>query len=86
MPQIWHMYLQSTATEDFVLLLGHEKVDFKDIMEQLDYFGDKKVIFRAVRNKHPDAKGKDLTAGVEKMDAEPVKKKVQSEVIVLDDD
>ena len=68
------------------MLLGHEKVDFKDIMEQLDYFSDKKVIFRAVPNEHPDAKGRELTAGIAKMDAEPVKKKVQSEVIVLDDE
>ena len=55
-------------------------------MEQLDYFNDKKVIMRAVPNKHLDAKGRLLTAGIEKMDAEPVKKKVQSEVIVLDDE
>ena len=68
------------------MLLGHEKVDFKDIMEQLDYFNDKKVIMRAVPNKHLDAKGRLMTAGIEKMDAEPVKKKVQSEVIVLDDE
>jgi hypothetical protein len=68
------------------LLLGHEKVDFKDIMEELDYFGDKKVILRAVPDEHPDAKGREFTADIAKMDAQPVKKKVQSEVIVLDDE
>lgn len=83
---IWQLYQQSTATESFVLLLGYEKVDFKDLMEELDYFNDRKVILRAVGEKHPDAKGKELTEGIRKMDAEPVKTKVQSEVITLDDE
>lgn len=29
-------------------------------MEELDYFDDKKIVFRAVKESDPDAKGSDL--------------------------
>ena len=83
---VHNMFQQSTATENFTLLLGYEKVGFKDCVEELDYFGEKKVIFRAVDMKHPDAKGRELSDGVVPKEVVPVAKKVLSEVIVLEDD
>ena len=81
------MFQQSTATENFTLLLGYEKVDFKDCVEELDYFGERKVIFRAVENRHPDADGKEVSEGVvPKGVVAPATKKKKSEVIVLEDD
>lgn len=61
-------------------------MDFDDTVEDLDYFNEKTVILRAVKEGHPDAKGRDLTAGIVKFQAQPPKKKVHEEVIVLDDD
>ena len=80
------MYQQSTATEGFVILLGHELVEFTDCVEELDVFGEKKVIFRAVMKAHPDAKGRELSKDVIPKEIVPGAKKVQQEVIILDDD
>ena len=75
------MYQQSTATEGFVILLGHERVEFGDCVEELDCFGEKNVIFRAVMETHADAKGRELSK-----DIVPGAKKVVQGVIILDDD
>jgi hypothetical protein len=80
------MYQRSTATEDFVILLGYERVEFTDCVEELDWFGEKKVIFRAVMETHPDAKGRELSEGIIPKEVVPGTKKVQQEVIILDDD
>ena len=76
---VWNTYYQTTAIDNFVLLLGYEKVDFKDRMEELDYFNCKKIIFRAVDEKHQDAKGREICEGVI-----PREKVVSKEVIVID--
>lgn len=80
------MYQQSTATDDFVILLGHERVDFQDCVEELDVFGEKKVIFRAVLKTHPDARGREVSEAIIPKKVVPGAKKVQQEVILLDDD
>jgi hypothetical protein len=80
------MYQRSTATEGFVILLGHERVEFTDCVEELDCFGEKKVIFRAVMETHPDATGRELSEGIIPKEVVPGAKKVQQEVIILDDD
>ena len=61
---VWHTYQTTTMTDGFVLLLGGvENVDFKDRCEELDYFNDKFVLFRAVDAKDPVSKGTELGAG-----------------------
>lgn len=85
---VWNMYQQTTATEDFVLLLGFEKVEDRDRVEELDYFNCKKVMFRAVYKSHPDAGGRELCAGVIPQVQEVAKQKkiMSTEVIEIDDD
>ncbi|KAK5135727.1 hypothetical protein LTR08_004713 [Meristemomyces frigidus] len=47
---VWHSYQTSTMTEGFVLLLGGvEKVGMAVRCEEMDYFGDRKVLFWAVK-------------------------------------
>ncbi|KAK0255058.1 hypothetical protein LTR91_000989 [Friedmanniomyces endolithicus] len=60
---ISHHHATATLTEDFVLLLGHERVDLKDTCEELDYFGDQFVCLRAVAGKDLQAKGRELGEG-----------------------
>lgn len=92
---VWHMYQQSAAADGFVLLLGLERVDFKDQAQELDHFNDKKIMFRAVSEKSPEAKGRQVTEGLI-MTAEEVevmlekrrnlfKPKAEVEVIEIDD-
>ena len=79
---VWYMYQQTTAIDNFVLLFGYEKVDFKDRVEELDYFNNKKIIFRAVEEDHADAKGRELCSAV--IPKEVVPKTISKEVIVID--
>ncbi|KAK5738263.1 hypothetical protein LTR17_006140 [Elasticomyces elasticus] len=60
---IWHTHATATLSNNFVLLLGHELVDFKDVCEELDYFNDKFVCLRAVGKDLKQAKGKELGEG-----------------------
>ena len=80
---VWHMYQQTTAIEKFVLLLGYERVEFRDKVEELDYFNNKKIMFRAVEADHQDAKGHELGGCV--VSKEVVPKTISTEVIVIDD-
>ncbi|RMY41593.1 hypothetical protein D0864_16187 [Hortaea werneckii] len=51
--------------ENFVLLLGNvEQVEFADQVQNLDYFNDKLVIFRAIDHRHPEAKGRRIDEGI----------------------
>jgi len=77
---IWHTFQTSTATDGFVLLLGDEKVEFTDRVEELDYYDDKRVIFRAVKEGTAEAKGRRVSEG-----AVPVEYKGMGEVIVIED-
>ncbi|KAK3614010.1 hypothetical protein LTR56_027535 [Elasticomyces elasticus] len=60
---IWHTHATATLSNNFVLLLGHELVKFKDVCEELDYFNDKFVCLRAVGKDLKQAKGKELGEG-----------------------
>lgn len=75
---VWYTYSTTTASEGFVLLLGHQRPGFNDRMEELDYFNEKKIIFRAMNEKSAFAKGKEMCEGVIPPEI------VQSEVIELD--
>ncbi|KAF2487378.1 hypothetical protein BDY17DRAFT_319925 [Neohortaea acidophila] len=62
---VWHYYQNTTATEDFVLLVGKERVEMGDRVEALDFFGDCKVFFRAVERGSAEAAGaKAMCAGL----------------------
>ena len=73
---VWHTYQNTTATEEFVLLLGTEKVEMTDKMCELDYFNEKKIMFRAVRCGTREARGRELCE-------EAVPKSRETEVIEL---
>ncbi|KAK5725503.1 hypothetical protein LTR15_003691 [Elasticomyces elasticus] len=60
---IWHTHATTTLSNGFVLLLGHERVDFKDCLGELDYFNEKFVCLRAVGEGSEQAKGKELGEG-----------------------
>ncbi|KAK5704286.1 hypothetical protein LTR97_003301 [Elasticomyces elasticus] len=60
---IWHTHATTTLSNGFVLLLGHERVDFGDCLGELDYFHDKFVCLRAVGKDSEQAKGKELGEG-----------------------
>ena len=81
---VWNMYQQVTATDGIVLLLGFERVENKDRVEELDYFNDGKVIFRAVEGKEPGAEGRELCEGLIPKEV-AVRKVIAKEVIVIDD-
>ncbi|KAK3724533.1 hypothetical protein LTR37_001157 [Vermiconidia calcicola] len=76
---VWHMYQQTTVSENFSLLCGFEKVEMKVRMEELEYFGDKKVMLRAVHDSSAEAEGRELCEGVV-----PKEKVVATEVIEID--
>ena len=85
---VWHTYQQVTASEGFVLLVGYERVQDKDRMEELDYFNDKKIVLRAVHGNRPEAKGRALCEGVVPVleVAEGKKSNGSQEVIEIEDD
>lgn len=58
------MYQQCAAEEDVVLLLGRERPGWKVRMEELDYWGDRKVVLRAVDQGALEAKGVELCGDV----------------------
>ncbi|KAK3072769.1 hypothetical protein LTR53_006231 [Teratosphaeriaceae sp. CCFEE 6253] len=60
---IWHTYHTTNLTDDFVLLLGHERVEMGDVCGELDYFNDKFVCLRAVEKSSKEARGKALAEG-----------------------
>ncbi|KAK3628553.1 hypothetical protein LTR56_005015 [Elasticomyces elasticus] len=60
---IWHTHATVTLSNGFVLLLGHERVDFKDCLGELDYFHERFVCLRAVGEGSEQAKGKELGEG-----------------------
>jgi len=74
---VWNEYQTTTFDEGFQLMLGYEEVEFKDRVEELDYFNDKFVCFRAVAENSKEAKGREISEGI--IPEEPV-------VIVIDDD
>ena len=57
---IRNAYMVGAAEEDVVLLVGFEAPGVKVRCEELDYFHDRRVIFRAVREGHRDAEGRGL--------------------------
>ncbi|KAI7208141.1 hypothetical protein KC333_g9240 [Hortaea werneckii] len=62
---VWHEYRTAALIETFVLLLGNvEKVDFADQVQNLDYFNDKLILFRAVDPRDPEAKGRRIDEGI----------------------
>ena len=61
---VWHTYSMTTAQEEFVLLLGWERLWLKDRVEELDYFNTKKIFFRAVETGCAEAKGRRLCEGL----------------------
>lgn len=70
---VWHTYQTTTATDKFVLLLGHERPDKEVRMEELDYFNDKKVMFRAMWEGAAGSEGRSLIQDI-----------IPAEVIELD--
>ncbi|KAK5124456.1 hypothetical protein LTR85_001673 [Meristemomyces frigidus] len=62
---IWHECRAKMMDDEFVLLLGGvERVDLTDRCEELDYFNDKKIIFQAVKETDPAAKGREISEGI----------------------
>ncbi|KAI6801071.1 hypothetical protein KC332_g16152 [Hortaea werneckii] len=62
---VWHEYRTAALIENFVLLLGNvERVSFADQVQDLDYFNDKLILFRAVDPRHPEAKGRSIDEGI----------------------
>ncbi|KAK4539239.1 hypothetical protein LTR36_000867 [Oleoguttula mirabilis] len=71
---IWNTYQMTTMTDGFVLLLGGvERVDFKDKCAELDYFNDRKIIFQAVLEDDPAAKGREVSEGCIPPASDPTK-------------
>ncbi|KAK5738598.1 hypothetical protein LTR17_005934 [Elasticomyces elasticus] len=69
---IWHTHATTTLSNGFVLLLGHERVDFKDCLGELDYFHDRFVCLRAVGEGTEQAKGKELGEGCPREEGEVI--------------
>ncbi|KAK5684372.1 hypothetical protein LTS10_004240 [Elasticomyces elasticus] len=69
---IWHTHATTTLSNGFVLLLGHERVDFKDCLGELDYFHDGFVCLRAVGEGSEQAKGKELGEGCPREEGEVI--------------
>ncbi|KAI7545298.1 hypothetical protein KC331_g6293 [Hortaea werneckii] len=62
---VWHEYRTAALIETFVLLLGNvEEVSFADQVQNLDYFNDKLILFRAVDPRDPEAKGRRIDEGI----------------------
>ncbi|KAF2772630.1 hypothetical protein EJ03DRAFT_380648 [Teratosphaeria nubilosa] len=61
---VWHRIAELHMIEDFVLLLGNEKLKLTDRAEELNYFNDKFVCLRAVDKNDPQAKGKSTSEGL----------------------
>lgn len=76
---VWHTYSTTTASEGFVLLLGYERPELTVRMEELDYFSEKKIIFRAINENSSIARGREMCEGLI-----PPEVVVQGEVIELD--
>lgn len=54
---VWHTYQTATmAEDDFALMLGFERPDMGDTVEELDFFNDKFVVLRAVAGKEVNVK------------------------------
>jgi hypothetical protein len=65
---VFHSYALAVMAdpEDLALVLGSEGVEMTDQMEELDYFNDRLVVFRAVRveGNEEEAEGRSLVPGV----------------------
>ena len=79
MKTVWHMYQQTTVSEGFVLMLGRERVELEATMEQLDYWREKKIMLRAVKEGSDEAAEKEISEGVVPREVEK-----EVEVIALD--
>ncbi|TKA39474.1 hypothetical protein B0A55_13471, partial [Friedmanniomyces simplex] len=60
---IHHTHATATLTDDFALLLGHERVEFRDTCEELDYFNDKVICLRAVSAEEEEGGGRQAVVG-----------------------
>ncbi|GAB1740139.1 hypothetical protein NU219Hw_g5056t1 [Hortaea werneckii] len=62
---VWHEYRTAALIENFVLLLGNiERVSFTDQVQDLDYFNDRLILFRAVDPRDPEAEGRRIDEGI----------------------
>lgn len=65
---VFHSYALAVMAnpEDLALILGSEKVEMEDQMQELDYFSDRLVVFRAVKvqGNAREAEGRSLVKGV----------------------
>lgn len=60
---IWHTYATTTVSSDFVLMHGFERLEMSDRCEEVDYFGDRFILLRAVDEGSKEAAGRELAAG-----------------------
>lgn len=76
---IWHRYVETTAADldTTVLMLGHEKLEMTDCMEECDFFGDRLVVLRAVEGPKEMRNEKSLTEGLIK--------EIPEEIVIEDD-
>ena len=81
---VWNAYQSATASDDFVLLLGLERLEMEDRMEELDYFNEKRIMLRAVLEGDELAKGRSLFVGLIRKKVEKVEVKAV-EVIEIED-
>jgi len=45
---IWHTYQNATTEDTFRLFIHNENPEFEDVLEELDFYNDKVVVFRAM--------------------------------------
>lgn len=76
---IWHRYVETAAADPdtTVLMLGHERLEMTDTMEECDFFGDRLVVLRAVEGPAELRNEKSLTEGLIK--------EVPEEIMIDDD-
>ena len=72
---VWHTYETTTAMTGFVLMLGQQRMEFKDQAQELDLFNDKIIVLRAVMEGTPESNGREISEGI-----------VPPEIVEIDDD
>lgn len=58
------VYAATTMLEDVVFMMGGERPEIQDRMEELDLFNDKVVIFKVAKEGAPDSVGRLITEGL----------------------